>query len=882
MLLHVWTGDELRPLKDTIADIARRHTSEIKFNHTFDKAFFTVTGSNAIQQKLALDELAILLNDAMPHKLNLPRVPFPDARPNARPNVVDPNLNHPSELLIDFSEDASDLPTPTQQPSQGTPPVFTETFVIDSHVHDPYKMFYPTKRQKNDLPEIIASSRNCTAVISNDSREITIQGESMIDVGRCISDLHNMQSYFLRSQHRLEKVSLVYGSTRDPFRIILVPLPRHRYCSTHIEYFPSDMPHFVDPSKHLLAVKASYDSAAGDWLPDAGALTPLNLPPNGRSNSRQGRSPQSASGQGSPDDRSWGPAPTGGVTEWYDQDSDAFGFGFGFAHDLPSVERRPLATQPSSSTSGMAGRGHWPTPSPRTPQPSQTPPSPLPSNLALSTGSWPTPGGAKSPQATSSSSSRWGQGSSSRPDSRSSGPSSFASKAQTLQGGGIVRTMERTQWVAPTYARDENDFPSLGPGPGPGPSTKALNKPGMPQPMRKPGASWASPPVSAPSPNATESLVFDDQAFEFLEKRSSSPKVNNSTDIANPRPPGQNRDVRTLRVLPSLQSDASQDANSFINSMRSYNMRRLTQAVWTGLEELRGHRKEVRLFARLGKVLYKGPLSVCGQHWDHEQLENTVIRNLDVMPLFSPIVTTSSSAIESMFGFLGQPAVESAEFHVICDTRTNPQSKYVRTLITVPPTVAILDRVVTPWDTYAEVSWNSMDKNTDFEILLQAREGVIHDVRSALGRTDVKPFSAFRKSLSIGTHNKHISCREIPNYLEIRSINYKETRKYTFDENEDFTVLVHNVQELELTRIKETDTVTGRTYGTGKAWYEIEVYSDNLNRHFSSNLTLTEGLTADWEAKDILGSNPANSDELSKMIKNTMLVVDQCQARFKD
>lgn len=197
--------------------------------------------------------------------------------------------------------------------------------------------------------------------------------------------------------------------------------------------------------------------------------------------------------------------------------------------------------------------------------------------------------------------------------------------------------MERSQWVAPTYARDENDFPSLGPGPGS--STKAPKKPGMPQlpPIRKPGASWPSPPVSAPSPKATESLVFDDQAFEFLEKRSSSPKVNNNPVLANPRPPGQDRDTRTLRVLPSLQSDASQDANSFINNMRSYNMRRLTQAMWAGLEELRGHRKEIRLFARLGKVLYKGPLSVCGQHWDHEQLENTVIPTLDVMPLFSPM-----------------------------------------------------------------------------------------------------------------------------------------------------------------------------------------------------------------------------------------------------
>ncbi|KAF9333421.1 hypothetical protein BG006_003661 [Podila minutissima] len=860
-------------------------------------SFFTVTGSNSIQQKQALDELANLLVDRTPHNLLLPRIPFPDARSNAaRPNVVDPNFNHPSELLIDFSEDANDPPAATQQPSQA-PPIVTETFVVDNRIQDPNRMFYPTKRQKTDLPEIIASSRNCTSVISNNSREITIQGESMTDVDRCIQDLQNMQAYFLRPHYRLEKVSLVYGSTRDPFRIILVPLPRHLYFSTHITYFPSDMPQLLNPSKYLVAIKASYDSAVGDWLPDPGALTILNLAPNGRPSSRQGtvRSPQGA-GRGSPDDRSWGPAPTGGATEWYDQDSDGFGFGFGFADNLPSFEKSPsTSTHPLSTNSPrtLTNRVQWPSPAPRRLQLSQPSPSPSPSpstspsNLSLSNGSWLSPGGAKNPHSNQASSSpslgRWGtQESSSRPDSRSPAPSSFAPRAQTSQGG-IVRTVERSQWVAPTYeSRNENDFPSLG---GPGLSTKAPKKPGMPQlpSMRKPGeSSWSSSPVSdSPSPKAAERLVFDDKAFEFLEKRSSSPKVNNNTDLAFPRRPGQDRDPRTLRALPSLQSDASQDVNSFINNMRSYNMRRLTQSMWAGLEELRGHRKEIRLFARLGKVLYKGPPSVCGQTWDHEQLENTVIRNLGVTPLFSPIVTTSSSSIENMFGFLGQPAVESAEFDVICDTRTNPQSRYVPTLVTVPPKVATLDRVVTPWETYAEVSWNSMDKNTDFEILLQSREGVIHDAHSALGRIEVKPFGAFRRSLSIGTHNKHISCREIPNYLEIRSINYKETRKYTFEDNVDLTVLVHNVQELKLTRIKETSTVTGRTFGDGNAWYEIEVYNDNLSRYFRSNLTLTEGLAADWNVKDILGS-PTNSDELSKMVKNTMLVVDQCQARFKD
>lgn len=468
----------------------------------------------------------------------------------------------------------------------------------------------------------------------------------MRDVGGCIQDLHNMQAYFLRPHHRLEKVSLVYGSTRDPFRIILVPLPRHRYFSTRIEYFPSDMPQFLDPSKHLVAVKVSYDSAAGDWLPDPGALTILNLAANGRSNSRQGsaRSPQGA-GRGSLDDQSWGPAPTGGTTEWYDQDSDGFGFGFGFADNLPSAEKRPSnsAHPPSTNpTPMMANRGQWSSPVPRTLQPSQPSPSRSPSNMSLPAGSWVAPGGARNPPSyhvsSVSTSARWGtQGSSSRPDSRSSAPSTFASRAQTPQGS-IVRAMERSQWVAPTYeSRDENDFPSLGPGQ----SAKAPKIRGIPQlpSMRKPGeSSWSSSPVSdSPSPKAIESLVFDDKAFEFLEKRSSSPKVNNNTDLAFPRSPGQDRDTRTLRVLPSLQSDASQDVNSFINNMRSYNMRRLTQSMWAGLEELRGHRKEIRLFARLGKVLYKGPLSVCGQTWDHEQLETTVIRNLGVIPLFSPM-----------------------------------------------------------------------------------------------------------------------------------------------------------------------------------------------------------------------------------------------------
>ncbi|KAG0339660.1 hypothetical protein BG004_006717 [Podila humilis] len=843
-----------------------------------------------------LDELARLLAEQIPRNMNRPRVPFPDARRNAvRPDFVDPTVNHPSELLVDFDEvGTSPSAAPTLPEAESALQEITKVFNIDERIRDPYQMFYPTKRQKTDLPAAIAMARNCKSVISSNARVVSITGSTILDVSRCLQELQGMQEYFLRPRHILERVTLVYGSTREPFRIILVPLHRHQHFSK-IPYFPTNISVFegILPRDHLVAIKASYDPSEGDWLPDPEALFPLNLAPRpGRP-----RAPQSSSGQGSPLE-SWGAPPQrpSGRAEWYDADADTqgFGFGSGYIDDDEPLERRPSygSNQPWSTSNNLrkSNTGSWPTPGSRSPASrtaSSTKAGP-PSGQGTSSNR---PGPSSRPGYVGSSS---GSGSGTKSQSQSHSPSS----SQSSRGGGVVRTMERPQWVSPAFETNgESDFPSLGGKRDSRPSSRASQKLPMPKlaPVRKPDKplDWNSPPVSSPqSPGpgngsgsvpSDNNLVFDDQAIAFLEKRSSSPKVNNSSDLSFPtlRNPGQERqdNQRTLRKLPSLQSDASQDAHSFINRMRSYNMRRLTRAVWAGLDELRGHRQEIRLFARLGKVVYNGDPKICGQSWDHEELESTVIRKLGAKPRFSPIVTTESRSIENMFGFLGVPASESAEFEVICNTRTNPQSKWDPTVVIVPPTVAILERVVTPWETYAEVSWNSMDKNTDFEILLQAREGVIHDTHSALGRTDVKPFGAFRKSLSIGTHNKHISCRETPGYLKILSINYRESRKYGFEE---FSVVVHHVQELDLTRTPQTNGVTAHTFRSGKAWYEIEVINEVLARHFKSNLTLTPGLTALWETKDILGDNRDNSEELSKMVKNTMLVVDQCQARFQE
>lgn len=112
--------------------------------------------------------------------------------------------------------------------------------------------------------------------------------------------------------------------------------------------------------------------------------------------------------------------------------------------------------------------------------------------------------------------------------------------------------------------------------------------------------------------------------------------------------------------------------------------------------------------------------------------------------------TTSQDNIEGLFGYLGNPTVDTAQYEVFCNSRNNPLSRWVDTLMTIPSNKAILERVVTPWVTFGEVTWNALDRNLDFELLAQAREGVSRNLTTALGRTDVKPYKDFQKKLSLG------------------------------------------------------------------------------------------------------------------------------------
>ncbi|KAF9138081.1 hypothetical protein BGX30_009615 [Mortierella sp. GBA39] len=846
-ILHSWEVEELSQLKDTIDQIARNNASAIKYDHK--RLVFTVAGSDRARQKQALDALRELVQKMTPAKTTWPKK-FRDGQTHPSGSTTGSATSSvPGSItgsLIDVQDVTTSFNLIDMSPAPPEATKYTVEFHVDDEVRDPYEMYYADKRQKIDLPTILANEKGCEAQLSPDGRTVSISGDNLPKITTVKLQLLKMQTYHLRKPFQVDRAALVYGSNRDEFRLIFVRIVEHQYYSNHIKFFPSLRQNTPRPIDFCVIEKATYDDSQEDWI----------IRSDARINPRLAASPQrrpsvALSPVRQPARSNWGTPPkasdrsgryeTSTGPEWFDQKNPAFGFN---NNPTPTADSRQHPAPSQHTSNSNANRSSRTTP-----------------NVAPS---WSTAGGRSSP----------------------------AQSNSVPQGH--IRRVPQPEWGAPTFDTTVNgDFPSLPTGARAPPKRSGMPSLPSPRSVTASNTDYSRPPTlpsQAPQPSASRDIVFGDRDWDYLEDRASLSSggqrsrdmENNGLDVPRLRDPDiEVTDAqRTLRRLPNQQAtpggSPSQISGSrrFIDTMRVYNMRRLAETIRSGLTELQGRRKEIRLFGRLGNVVYPARREITDRSWEFTDIDNVLEKKLKVLPWFSPITTTVTSHVNSLYGFLGKFKTESAYYEIDCDTRTNPTSRYTRTLVTVPSTVAHLERVVTPWETFGEAMWNAVDKHADFEILLQAREGVIHDTNSALGRTDVKPFSTFRKKLSLGTHNSHITCRDVKDYLEVRAINFRETR--TYEKPGQFTVEIHKIEELELVRIEGIESVTGRTGGNGKLWYEFEVTNDVTKKRLQANLNLTPGTVADWEVDDIVGEG-ANTEELAILVKRLMMLVDECQ-----
>lgn len=420
--------------------------------------------------------------------------------------------------------------------------------------------------------------------------------------------LQKMQTYHLRKPFKVDRAALVYGSYRDEFRLVFVPIQDHQYYAKHIKFFPSSLRGTPRPTEYCVIEKATYDDNQDEWV----------IRSDAKINSRHSASPQrrpsvAHSPIRQPSRSNWGPPPqasdraarceTSTGSEWFDQKNPTFGFS---NNPTPGAASRHPSASSQQNSNWNANRSY------RTA--TATPPSWLPTGVS------------------------------------SSSPVQSNNMPQ-----GQVRRVSQPEWGAPTFnATGAGDFPSL-PAGGRVPP-KRTGMPSLPPPRSVPAsnAEYSRPPTipsQAPQPSASRDIIFGDQDWDYLEDRASQSSgqrsremENNGLDVPRLRDPNSEfADAqRTLRRLPNQQatpggSSQFDRSGRFVDTMRVYNMRRLAETIRSGLTELQGRRKEIRLFGRLGNVVYPTHPEMLTRPWEFTDIDSVLVKKHSVRPWFSPM-----------------------------------------------------------------------------------------------------------------------------------------------------------------------------------------------------------------------------------------------------
>ncbi|KAF9161778.1 hypothetical protein DFQ26_004153 [Actinomortierella ambigua] len=279
---------------------------------------------------------------------------------------------------------------------------------------------------------------------------------------------------------------------------------------------------------------------------------------------------------------------------------------------------------------------------------------------------------------------------------------------------------------------------------------------------------------------------------------------------------------RSLRVLPlqrgsSHQRTSSLSTGNLTNNLYNYDLWTTMDVLKPALEYLQGRRKEIRLVGRLGHVVYDNvSAAATKQLWEYTNVEASVFENLGVRPVFSPAAFITQDFFDRFNRSIDNKLLVRSFFEFQCRSRTDPNSNYMPTIIKVPSDKAVLDLVVTPWDCFGSVKFDSLDRNHGMELRIEAREGLFKSKDSALGRLDVKPYNQFRKKNSIGAESRSISCSAVEDYLEVDNIHFKIEYLYKLPGSGGQFIL--KVTKIEVIVLERPSPIlcTGITRGQGR------------------------------------------------------------------
>ncbi|KAI7862821.1 hypothetical protein BDF14DRAFT_1850893 [Spinellus fusiger] len=329
---------------------------------------------------------------------------------------------------------------------------------------------------------------------------------------------------------------------------------------------------------------------------------------------------------------------------------------------------------------------------------------------------------------------------------------------------------------------------------------------------------------------------------------------------------------RVLRITPQKAGPPSNEpTDSLLDIVRNYNLGNIKNSLHDGLTSVQGFRGDVKLSAKLGKVLWmQVPSEVQRSIWGFQDIRDILLKEKGVKCSFSGITTASDVMIKSIIEILPAHFSKTSYFEIHADARNQPILPYKSVVMHMSQPVVELTKVITKKSTVTEIDWVSLDRMFDFQMTLQTQE---------LGRVDVKPYSTFIKKVSVSPTNNQLTFEDVPDFLVIKYILHKHTTRYRL--HYPFVVEITRVERVPLVRQARIgyapEKILGAT-GTGSVWYDLEVLYSLHSKAFESNLSLPEGLLASWTSESILGKE--NERELVEYVKCLLLLIEKCQEQW--
>ncbi|KAI8886986.1 hypothetical protein K501DRAFT_52311 [Backusella circina FSU 941] len=285
-----------------------------------------------------------------------------------------------------------------------------------------------------------------------------------------------------------------------------------------------------------------------------------------------------------------------------------------------------------------------------------------------------------------------------------------------------------------------------------------------------------------------------------------------------------------------------------------YNFDHIKMALEEGLGAVRGFKGEVKLCAKLGKILWgRVDATVHKRIWDYTEIKDIVVRELGAVPHFSESTTVDNDMVDAITDKLPKRYSGTSTYEFHCLARNMPQVDYKETVLYMNEGAMELFKVTISERRLTEVDWVSLDRNMDFQMTLTTKE---------LVRPDAKPYTTFIKWVSVCPITRLMTFEEVNDFLYVDYVLHKETSRYKaiFP----FTLEITRVEKVPLREVKTTQFTKAKKLqcqintGSGEVWYDIELVHSAHTLRFKSNIDLETGKTASWDVQDILGETDSS------------------------